>query len=151
MMAVGFLLAGVALPLATRGHGHRRAEVVAGAGSVVFTIGSVALFGYAANVPAAYRWGHIGSVSCVSAASLEVIGAGLVTTAWSLARPPARWTLTPMTAGVAAFAMAAWAVGAGVTGPPPRGAQAAALALAAVLMALVICGLVWATPRSSER
>ena len=142
--ALGSVLAGTALVVASRGPGPRRAAVVGSAGALVLAIGSVGVFGYAAGVPSAYGWGHLTALAFVAAVGLMVVGAGLVGAAWWFLEPGgtrAGWVLAPMAAGVLSLVLVAWSVVVQLTGATPRGSVAATTAGATVVVGLVVGGL----------
>ena len=91
-----------------------RAQLFAEAvtGSLVASAGSATLLGYAAGLPAIYQWGTETATSPVSAATLLLIGAGLLLRAWRQAirgesGPPA-WSPMPAVVGCLTLTLILW-------------------------------------------
>ncbi len=81
--AVGFVLTGTALLLMGWPARFRQRPLVLGlVGALVVALGTLALVGYAAGLPAAYRWGPFTSMAVHTAAGLAVLGVGVVAFAW---------------------------------------------------------------------
>jgi diguanylate cyclase (GGDEF)-like protein/PAS domain S-box-containing protein len=142
--ALGCLLAGVALVASSRGPGGHRAATAGVAGSAVFTLGAVAMFGYANDIPSAYEWGRWTAIAFLAAAGLVALGAGLVCVAWWQLRPNgavAGWALAPLGAAVLAVVLAVWSAADRASGLGARGSAAASTTGATVLVVLVMGAL----------
>jgi PAS domain S-box-containing protein len=55
-------------------------------GGIVVAVGTAALVGYAANVPQAYGWGNLNSMSLHTAMGFTLLGGGIVGLAWNKAQ-----------------------------------------------------------------
>jgi PAS domain S-box-containing protein len=102
--ALALTLVGLGLVGLSRGRASRHWHLFpALLGSIVIALGTAALVGYAAGVPAAYGWGHFNRMAVHTALGFILLGGGIVGLAWNEARahPGETPTWLPALAAVA--------------------------------------------------
>ena len=116
-----------ALPLAARQFQRTsRPTLMALAGSLVFTLGMIALSGYFTGIVRSYAWGELTRMAVHTASGFLVLGVGLILLAWrdevAAGRTGRRWLPLFVGVGAAAAALCLWQALA-----VEQGAQVAAL------------------------
>lgn len=107
--ALTFVFAGLALLLLAAPSRMRWANGAAQMlGALVLALGGIALFGYAADLQAAFQWAGATRMAVLTAAALTLLGPGLILAAAHLAGARAWYELewTPSTAGIGLAALA---------------------------------------------
>lgn len=119
--ALSLSLVGLALLGLTRKHGSRVWHFgPALLGSIVISLGTAALGGYAAGIPGAYSWGQYMPMSVHSALAFTLLGGGVVGLAWNAAQRDANdalpWLPELATVAVLTVTLCMW-YGLGSTRP----------------------------------
>ena len=104
--ALCFALAGAAILAAARSRGAYHSRITAVVlGSVVASLGSVALFGYLAGVPTAYGWGSLTRMAAHTAVGFVALGAAIVAISWLSLLDDDRWVPAAATIPIAAVGL----------------------------------------------
>src|SRR5918992_1167729 len=94
-------------------------------GSIVIALGTAALVGYAAGLPAAYGWAHYNRMSVHTALGFILLGGGVVGLAWNAAQSRTSeapsWLPTLAGVAVATVTLCMWYA---LTSPPPAPGRA---------------------------
>jgi PAS domain S-box-containing protein len=154
--AVCLILAGAGLLVWGPWRLRRWPAVLAVAASVIGAVGVEATFGYATGNPAAYGWAHITAMSFLTAVTMLVLAAALLSAAWRDSRTGRaglpRWL--PIPAGALALGLGIWLVIDGRAVAAGR-ISAATFTVATTALGLVMAGLVtlvvWLAQQADRR
>jgi len=133
-------------------------------GTIVISVGTAALVGYAAGVPGAYGWGHFNPMSVHTALGLILLGGGIVGLAWNATQGPSSeappWLPTLVAVAVGTVTICMWyALAAGprtpfgrtVLPPTPAGPALPNITLAAGLLSALLVGWSLRVEQTSRR
>lgn len=163
--AVALTLIGTALlGLSCRPLSRSRHLYPALLGTIVISLGTAALVGYAARVPGAYGWGHFNPMSVHTALGLILLGGGIVGLAWNATQRPSSetppWLPTLVAVAVGTVTICMWyalAVGPRtpfgriVLPPTPIGPALPNITLAAGLLSALLVGWSLRVEQTSRR
>ena len=163
--AVALTLIGTALlGLSCRPLSRSRHLYPALLGTIVISLGTAALVGYAARVPGAYGWGHLNPMSVHTALGLILLGGGIVGLAWNATQRPSSetppWLPTLVAVAVGTVTICMWyalAVGPRtpfgriVLPPTPIGPALSNITLAAGLLSALLVGWSLRVEQTSRR
>jgi len=156
--AVCLVLTGIGLAALAPGRRRPVPAAVALAASLIAAIALVAAFGYASNIPVAYRWERLSGMTLLTALTLVALAVALLAAAWRHTAPGPgtlpRWL--PLPAGVLALGVSVgiWLTLTGKAGHDGRvdaGSAAAAAAVLGLLMACLVTLVAWLNQRANVR